>query len=257
MLVDTHAHIQDQRFESDFLEVLDRARDQGVIHIAAIGIDLRSSLQVIELSKKHPLLLPVIGIHPNELSEAKQSDWEEIKHTAATETIYGIGETGLDRYWDKTPFEVQEKSFTEHLLLGKSLNKPVIIHCRDAEADMIRVLRKFAEKHGLIRGIMHSFCGTQEGAKCYLELGLHLSFAGMVTYPKNQDLRDLAKSIPDDRILVETDCPYLTPVPFRGKRNEPSYVRYTAACLAKSRNQSEEDFFRLTTANAKKVFNLS
>jgi TatD DNase family protein len=171
--------------------------------------------------------------------------------------VVGIGETGLDRYWNDTPFALQEEYFARHLELGRRMDRAVVIHCRDAEADVVRMLRDAYEKHGPIRGVMHSFTGSGATAQACLAMGLHLSFAGMLTYKNAADLRAVAAKVPADRVLVETDSPYLSPVPVRGKRNEPANVVHTAACLAGLHGVSAEEMAVRTTRNARQLFGLA
>src|SRR5436305_6366252 len=164
------------------------------------------------------------------------------------------GETRLDRRWDCTPFPEQEDYFGRHLQLARQHGLPVVIHCREAEADVVRLLRADFDRHGPVRGVMHSFTGDWPKAEACLAMGLYVTFAGMVTYKNAQNLRDVAAKVPADRLLVETDCPYLAPVPVRGKRNEPGYVAHTAACLAAVRGVSPDDLAAQTTRNALSLF---
>ena len=170
--------------------------------------------------------------------------------------VVAIGETGLDRYWDRTPFPIQEDYFARHIALARRLNKPFVIHCREAEADVVRMLKDEFNARGPIRAVMHSFSGDLATAKACLDMGLFISFAGMLTYKTAQSLRDVAKEVPLDRLLVETDCPYLPPIPHRGQRNEPGYVVYTAACLAEVKGISPVAIGEATTKNAKALFGL-
>ncbi len=168
--------------------------------------------------------------------------------------MVALGETGLDRYWDYTPFAQQEDYFARHLELARRLQLPVIIHCREAEADIVRMLREDFDRHGLLSGVMHSFTGDAATAHACTEMGLYISFAGMVTYKNAQALREVARTIPADRLLVETDCPYLAPVPRRGQRNEPAFVVHTAECLARERSEELSALAAETTRNARKLF---
>jgi TatD DNase family protein len=170
--------------------------------------------------------------------------------------VVGVGETGLDRYWDTTPFNIQEEWFARHLELGAAHDRAVVIHCREAEADVVRMLREHHARRGPIRGVMHSFCGTWDTAEACLAMGLYLSFAGMLTYKNAQNVRDVAARVPVDRLLVETDCPYLAPVPWRGKRNEPAHVVHTARCLAEARGTSLERLAPDLLANTRRLFGL-
>ena len=170
--------------------------------------------------------------------------------------VVAIGETGLDRYWDNTPFAVQEDFFARHLDLARQRKLAVVIHCRQAEADVVRMLRSAYDRHGAIRAVMHSFTGDWPTAEACLAMGLYISFAGMVTFKNAQALRDVAGHVPLDRLLVETDSPYLAPVPVRGQRNEPAYVAHTAAVLATIRGIDVSDLAKQTTANARHLFGL-
>ena len=180
-----------------------------------------------------------------------------VRHTVVEkERVVGIGETGLDRHWDDTPFAVQEEYFVRHLELARQHNRPVVIHCREAETDMLRVLRAEFDRHGPIRGVMHSFVGDATMAEACREMGLHLSFAGMLTYKNAANVREVAARVPLDRVMVETDCPYLSPVPLRGKRNEPAFVLHTAALLASLRGETLDALAMTTAANARRLFRL-
>ncbi len=252
-LIDTHAHLDDDRFAADLPAVLDRAAAAGVSHTLTIGIDLATSRAAVALAGQWPQLRAVVGIQPNHVSEAQPGDFDEIVKLAEAPGVVGVGETGLDRYWDRAPFPLQEEFFVKHLALARRLNKPVVIHCREADADVLRVLRAFG---GPVSGVMHSFCGDADTAAACLELGLHVSSAGMLTYKNADALRAVAATIPLNRLLVETDSPYLAPVPVRGKRNEPAYVRHTAEVLAKLKGVSIEELAEETTRNARRLFGL-
>jgi len=255
-LIDTHAHLDDERFAADLPDVLERAKAAGVERIVAVATTLASTLRCMELANAHDMLRPSAGIHPNHAAETGPEDWDEVARLAATSHVVALGETGLDRHWDFTPFAVQEDYFARHLDLGRRLNKAVIIHSRECDSDMLRVLRAEYDRNGSISGIMHSFTGGEELAQACLDMGLYLSFAGMVTYKNASSLRALAARIPADRILVETDCPYLAPVPHRGKRNEPAFVAATAQCLAEARGEELAAFADQTSRNARCVFGL-
>jgi TatD DNase family protein len=253
-LIDTHAHLFDDRFSKDLPAVLERAAVAGVERVVCLGIDRESSRISVEIANAYPLVVAAVGIQPNHAAEARPGDWDEIVELAQTAPrAVAIGETGLDRYWDRAPFDVQLDYFVRHIELARSLNKPFVIHCREAEADVVKVLR---EQHarGPLRAVMHSFSGDLATARACLEMGLYISFAGMVTYPTAQNLRDVAKDVPLDRLLVETDAPYLAPQPVRGKRNEPAFVAHTAALLAEVRGVSASELADHTTRNAKALF---
>ena len=256
MLFDTHAHLDEDAFSQDADEVVSRAVASGVTTMLAVATTLESSRSTIALAARFPNVFASVGIHPNYAVQAKQGDWEAIEELASSPKVIAIGETGLDRYWDHTPFDVQLDYFRRQIELAGRRDVPFIVHCREAEPDVVAVLREMAGE-GPLKGIMHSFCGGRATLDAALELGLHISFAGMLTFKKNVELRELAKTIPLDRLLVETDSPYLAPQPNRGKRNEPAFVRHTAECLAEVRGKTLEEIAAITTANAKRLFQLS
>ena len=255
MLIDTHAHLDEQAFEQDLDEVLDRAQQVGVTTIFTIGITAETSRRAVALAEKYPQVYAVVGVQPNYVSQARPGDWETIVELANHPRVVGIGETGLDRYWDHTPIEVQVDYFRRHLALSRSLGKPFIIHCREAEPEVMSILGEEMAR-GPLPGIMHSFCGSAEAARLCLDWGMHLSFSGMLTYKKNEELRTLAATVPRDRLLVETDCPYLAPLPNRGKRNEPSFVKHTARVLAEAQGVSLEEIGAITTSNVRQLLGL-
>lgn len=255
-LFDTHAHLDDEKFHDDLPAVLERAAAAGLERIVTVGITAASSAACVKLAADHDLLVATVGIQPNHVAEAAPDDWDKIVTLAGESHVVGLGETGLDRYWDFTPFAQQEDYFARHLDLSRKTGLPVVIHCREADADVARMLRDDFNKHGPVRGVMHSFCGDAEMAKTCLEMGLYISFAGMVTYKKSTALREVAKTIPLDRLVIETDSPYLAPVPKRGKRNEPAFVVHTAECLAKERDLEVKRFGEETTRNARRLFGL-
>jgi len=255
MLIDTHAHLDEQSFETDLADVLLRAQQHGLETIFTIGVTGESSIAAVNLAKTHPQLRAVVGIQPNYVSTVAPDDFDLIAGLASDPHVVAVGETGLDRYWDSSPIELQRDYFHQHIALSRQVDKPFIVHCRDAEADVLDVLREEADNGPLV-GVMHSFCGNAETARACLELGMFLSFAGMLTFKSNQALRDVAKEVPLDRMLVETDSPYLAPVPMRGKRNEPAFVTHTAQCLGDLRGLSLEEIGTITTNNARRLFRL-
>jgi TatD DNase family protein len=254
-LVDTHAHLDDPRLRADLPAILDRAAKEGVSQIIAVGTTASSSAGALELAGAHRGIFAAIGIHPNDAAEVGQQDWPRILEMIRQPGPVAIGETGLDRYWHRTPFPEQQEWFARHIELALEYSLPIVIHCRDCQNDIIQQLRHFGRP---IRGVMHSFTGSWHDAEAYLELGLHLSFAGMITFNnKNLDaLRDVARLMPADRLLVETDSPYLTPHPFRGKMNEPARVALTAAKVAEVRGISLAEVAEISTRNARALFRL-
>jgi TatD DNase family protein len=256
VLVDTHAHLDDEQFAADLPAVLARAHGAGVTRVIAVATSAGSSAATLALTLGYPGLFPTAGIHPNHAAQAAPTDWDAVVALAERPEVVGIGETGLDRHWHDTPFAMQEDYFVRHLHLSRRLRKPIIIHCREADADVLRVLRDDFDRHGAIVGIMHSFTGDAALAEACRAMGLYLSFAGMLTYKNASALREVAAKQPLDRVLVETDSPYLAPVPVRGKRNEPANVAHTAACLAGLLGATLETLAEQTTRNACAVFEL-
>ncbi|MCD4728913.1 MAG: TatD family hydrolase [Pirellulales bacterium] len=258
LLLDTHAHLDQNDFDADRAAVIARAREAGVEAIVCPAVSARSAEAVVRLAEEHELFAAV-GIHPNHTAEAEPDDWDRIVELAGNPRVVAIGETGLDRYRDYSPLQLQQEYFDRHLRLARSRDLPVIIHCRDAQDDMLPMLRAAAADGPLV-GVLHAFSGTADFAAECLSLGLHVGFAGNVTYSnrKNDYLRDVAHGIPEDRLLIETDSPYLVPQAFRGrkKRNEPAHVVRTAAFLAELRGVSVEQLATATTANARRLFRL-
>jgi TatD DNase family protein len=253
-VIDTHAHLDDDKFQADLPEVLARAAAASVCRVITIATTAPTSVLSVGLAEKYGALSATVGIQPNHVAEAAADAWDQVVRLAGHPRVVALGETGLDRHWDFTPFAQQEDYFARHLELARQHELPVVIHCRKAEADVVRMLRQDFERHGPVRGVMHSFTGDAPTATACLEMGLYISFAGMITYKNAQDLRDVAKAVPFDRLLVETDSPYLAPVPVRGQRNEPAFVVHTLTCLASVRGMPAEDLARQTWTNARSLF---
>jgi TatD DNase family protein len=253
-LFDTHAHLDQPEFDDDRTDVLARARDAGVENIVAIGISADTSQVCTELAAQYDGVHAAVGMQPNYLAESRPGDWDRIVAMLEGPGIVAIGETGLDRYWDFTPFDIQQDYFDRHLRLSQERSLPFIVHMRDCDEEILVMLRE-ARRRGPLAGVMHSFTGSQAMMEECVAIGLHISFAGMVTFKKSSELRAIATMVPSDRILIETDSPYLSPEPVRKiQRNEPAHVRHTAGCLAQVRGTSFDDFAALTTANAKRLF---
>jgi TatD DNase family protein len=255
-LIDTHAHLDDEQFRDDLPAVLQRAAQAGVHRVITIATTAPSSSACVGLAAQHPALFATVGIQPNHVAEAAPDAWDEVVRLVTQKRVVALGETGLDRYWDYTPLPQQEDFFARHLALARQHNLPVVIHCRQAESDVVRMLREDYQRHGPVRGVMHSYTGDLATAEACLAVGLYISFAGMLTYKNAQALREVAARIPLERLLVETDSPYLAPVPMRGKRNEPAYVAHTASCLAGLHGVTAAEFAEATTANAVRLFGL-
>jgi TatD DNase family protein len=253
-LIDTHAHLDDEQFAADLPAVLDRARAAGVARTIAVATSAPSSAACLALAANYPEVSTTAGIHPNHITKEAANAWDQVAALVGDPRVVGVGETGLDRHWHDTPFPQQQDYFARHLELSRRHRKPVVIHCREAEADVLAMLRAEFAKHGPIRGVMHSFVGSAETATACLAMGLHISFAGMLTYKNAATVREVATKVPLDRVLAETDSPYLSPVPLRGKRNEPANVVHTAACLAGLHGISVDTLAELTTRNARALF---
>jgi TatD DNase family protein len=253
-LFDTHAHLDQPEFDDDRDAVIARAREAGVEHIIAVGISADTSAVCVELASKYDGVHAAVGMQPNYLAEAQPGDWDRIVAMLDKPGVVAIGETGLDRHWDFTPFDMQQDYFDRHIRLSQQSSLPFIVHMRDCDEDILIMLRK-ASQRGPLNGVMHSFTGSRAMADECLEMGLYISFAGMVTFKKSGALREIAAAVPDERILIETDSPYLSPEPVRKiQRNEPAHVRHTAACLAEARGTTLEAFAAQTTTNAKRLF---
>jgi TatD DNase family protein len=253
-LYDTHAHLDQADFDADRAEVIARARAAGVENINTIGVSAATSAVCVRLAHEFAGVHAVVGMQPNTIAQAEPGDWDRIVALACEPGVVAIGETGLDRHWDFTSFDVQQDYFDRHMRLAAEQGLPFIVHMRDCDEDILVMLRE-AYTRGPLCGVMHSFTGGQAMTEECLAMGLHISFAGMVTYKKSDDLRAVAAIVPDDRILIETDAPYLSPEPVRKiKRNEPPHVLHTAECLAKVRGVSLAAFAAQSTDNARRLF---
>jgi TatD DNase family protein len=255
-LVDTHAHLVGDEFDADRSEVIARAHNAGVITIITVGTGVDSSQRSIELAEKYEGILAAVGIHPHAAGTVTDAAIEGIARLAEHKKVVAIGEIGLDFYRDYSPRDSQIRIFQKQLDLAARLDLPVVIHCREAHQEMLATLHDWAAQHPERHppGVIHCFMGAVETALQYLEMGFYLSLAGYITYPVNRDAHDVIRSIPADRLMVETDCPFLTPQRYRGQRNEPAYVRLTAEELAEIRNVPLETLARETTENARRLF---
>jgi TatD DNase family protein len=253
-LFDTHAHLDDEQLSSDVADVVERAAAAGVSRILAVGTTATSSRNCLVHATSFPRVWSSAGIHPNHAAEAQPGDWDEIVRLSNEPRVVALGETGLDLYWKDTPLSVQQDYFDRHIRLSQATGLPLVIHLRETAAEILAMLTA-ARQRGPLTGIMHSFTGTAVQAAEFMDLGLHISFAGMVTFKKSDDLRAVVAVVPAERLLVETDSPYLSPEPFRGKRpNEPARVIHTAECVAKARGETLSALARQTTANALALF---
>jgi TatD DNase family protein len=255
-LVDSHCHLDIGSLEEDCEDVIARARRAGVGEMITIGASgpFEANLQAIEIARRHPCVFATVGVHPHEAATVDDRVLDRIEELAAAEEVVGIGETGLDYYYDNSPRADQQTAFRRFLALAKRLDLPVSIHLRDADSDAAAIVAE--EGLGPAGGVIHCFSGDAESARIFLDLGLHLSFSGIVTFKTAEPLREAARIVPPDRLMIETDAPFLAPIPHRGKRNEPALVRYTAAMLAQVRGESLDSLASRTSENARRLFRL-
>lgn len=254
-LIDTHAHLDFSRFNKDRNEVINRASDTGVKYIVNVGADLASSHRGVELSQLFSNIYATVGIHPHDADQVNDRALKVLKDLAKADRVVAIGEIGLDYYYDNSPREKQRTGFRKQLKLARELRLPVVIHGREADEDLLTILKE--ERVEEIGGILHCFSSGLEVAREALDMGLYLGFGGVITFKKADQTRNVVKEVPLERILIETDAPYLTPHPHRGKRNEPAYVKFVAEKIAQIKGVSIERVAEITTANAKKVYNLN
>jgi TatD DNase family protein len=263
VFVDSHAHLEMEQFDPDRAQVLARARENGIANILAIGSGTGpGSLDcAIRLTEQHDFLYATIGIHPHEAKLATDADFDELAQLATRPKVIAWGEIGLDYFYDHSPRDVQQRVFLTQLELAQMAKLPIVIHCRPSDAsddaweDCLRLLHEHWAPSGL-RGILHCFTGRHEHVQQALDMGFMISFAGNVTFPKAQQIRDAAKQVPLDRLLIETDSPFLAPIPHRGKRNEPSFVKEVARQIAKLRGLSSGEIGLLTAKNFYHFFSL-
>lgn len=257
-LVDSHAHIDFPQFQEDREAMLERARAAGVSALLAIGTGPGPEKldAALPFADKYEWIYASIGVHPHEARQVTPEHLSQLSELAKHPKVIAWGEIGLDYYYDHSPRETQESVFRQQLVLAREAKLPIIIHCRDAWEDCLQILEEVWRATGL-GGILHCFTGTIEEARRGMECGFMISFAGNSTFPKTQNIRDVAREIPLDRILIETDAPFLAPQPYRGKRNEPAYVAEVARTLVSVRNLSPEEFAAATTANFRRFFHLT
>ncbi len=253
-LTDSHCHLDDERFASDFDAVLQRARDAGVGRIVAVNTleGIEGSRRVVEISQRHGWIDAVVGLHPHEARLFSADLFDEMEKLIRSHPVAAVGEIGLDYHYDHSPRDRQRDVFREYLRLARRVEKPVVIHTREAAEDTLRILDE--EKGWETGGVFHCYSGGPDMAAQVLRKGFHLSFSGVITFPQAHALRSILAAAPTSRVLIETDAPYLAPVPKRGKRNEPAYVAYTAREYARIRNLSERDVRRITSLNAARLF---
>jgi TatD DNase family protein len=254
MLFDSHAHLDSERFEGERDAIIERAQSAGISLIMNPGASYESSVRAVEMSEKYEMVYAAVGIHPHDADTVDDIMLSLIKALAKKEKVKAIGEIGLDYYYDNSPREIQKKVFRDQIRLAKSLNLPIIIHDRDANDDVMRILK---EEDPFESGVvLHCFSGSAELARQYVKLGAYISIAGPLTFKNNRKTIEVVETVPLERLFVETDSPYLTPVPFRGKRNEPAYVEYVADKIAEIKGLTFNEVAEATKENARKFFKI-
>lgn len=252
MLIDTHAHLNDERYKDSLEEVIKQIREEDMRILINPGVDLATSYSSVTLAEKYEFIYAGVGYHPHEAKNATEEIWVQIERLTSYDKVVAIGEAGLDYYYEYSPKEVQISVFERQLELAKKSKLPIIVHSRDAHQDTYDVLDN--NKDGL-SAVLHSFSGSWEMAKKYLDLGFYISFSGPITFKNSKKLPEIVTKTPLDRILIETDSPYLTPVPYRGKTNNPVYVKYVAHEISKLRNMDIENFIENIKENTMRLFN--
>ena len=254
MLIDSHAHLDDRRFNDDRDMLIKNFKNNNIELVINIGADLMTSVASVELADKYDTIYAAVGVHPHSAKEVNTLVMENIRELTKNKKVVAIGEIGLDFHYDNSPRDVQRKWFIEQLKLAKELDLPVVIHTREASQETYDILKN--NQDGTVRGVMHSFSGSAEMANLYVDMGFYISIGGPVTFKNARVVREVAEAVPLDKLLIETDCPYLTPEPYRGKRNEPVYMKYTAEKIAEVRGISYDEVVKATNRNAKKLFNI-
>jgi TatD DNase family protein len=248
MLIDTHTHLDAEQFDNDRHEVIQRAIQNGVSRIVNIGFNRETIPTTMQLTEQYDFIYAAVGWHPQDAVHMKEEDLEWIEQCAKRDKVVAIGEIGLDYHWDTSPKDVQHQAFREQIRLARKLGMPIVIHNREAHEDIVRLLKE--EKAAEVGGIMHCFSGSWETAKLCLNMNFHISFGGPITFKNARQPKDVLAKVPLDRLLLETDAPYLTPHPYRGKRNETGYVKWVAEAVAEIKQKSYEEIAEITTNNA-------
>lgn len=254
MLIDSHAHIQGKEYADEAAAVIERARAAGVETIVAVGGagDMSSNREAVRLANTFANVYATVGMHPHDAKDVGADELAILKTLAGDAKVVAIGETGLDYYYSHSPHDVQRRVFGQFIAMARQTKLPIVVHERDAAADAVASLRN--EGGGELRGVIHCFTGNYEAACAYLDLGFYLSFTGIITFKNASALREVVSKVPLDRMLVETDSPYLTPMPHRGKRNEPAYVRFVAETIAQVKAVAADEVAAVTTANTRALF---
>ena len=250
-MIDSHAHLDEERFDEDRDELIKSLKENAISYVINPSSDMETSRRVVELSNKYDNIFAAVGIHPHDAEGFKEEDLDELRELSNNEKVVAIGEIGLDYYYDNSPRDIQKEVFKKQLELSHELDLPVIIHTRDAMGDTYDILKEF---EGRVRGVMHCYTGSIEMAEKFMKLGFYISIAGPVTFKNAVNVREMAKQIPLERLLIETDSPYLAPVPNRGKRNDPTNVRYVADMLANLKEIQIDNIIEHSRENTVELF---
>ena len=253
-LIDAHAHLDMPEFEKDLPGVIQRAQEAGVTTILTVGTDPTSCRRTLEIAEAYPHIFAIVGVHPHNAADIEEKDLDGLKDLARNAKVKAWGEIGLDYYRNLSPPTIQQERLRQQIQIGKELGLPLVIHSRSATQETIAILQE--ERAGEVGGVIHCFSGDEETARRYLDMGFVVSIPGVITFKKAQGLREVAKGLPPEGFIIETDAPFLAPVPHRGKRNEPAYVRFTAETIAQIRRKDIAEVAAITTTNARRVFNL-
>ncbi len=254
MIIDSHAHLDDTRFNRDRDKLIKELKENGIELAINIGSDLKTSIASAALADKHENIYAAVGIHPHSAKEVDQSTIEILRSFAARDKVVAIGEIGLDFHYDNSPRDIQKKWFKEQIKLAKEVNLPIVVHSRESDQEVLDIIKEAQD--GTLRGVLHCFSGSVELAKEFIKLGFYISLAGPVTFKNARVPKEVAKAVPLDKLLVETDSPYLTPEPYRGKRNEPIYTKYVAGTIADLRGISYEELAKATNRNTRDLFGI-
>lgn len=254
MLLDSHAHLDDKRFDRDRDKLIRELKGNDVSLVINPGADVASSVRAVSLAEKYDNIYAAVGVHPHDAKTMDEDTIEILRNLAKKDKVIAIGEIGLDYYYDNSPRDIQKKWFREQIKLAKKLKLPIIVHDRDAHKDTFDIIKE--EKDENLTGVLHCYASSADMAKEYIKLGFYISFAGPITFKNAKTPKEVAKAIPLERILIETDSPYLTPEPHRGKRNDPVYVRYIAGIIAELKGITFEEVANATAKNAKELFNI-
>ncbi|MGL5440496.1 MAG: TatD family hydrolase [Filifactoraceae bacterium] len=252
-LFDTHAHLDDERFNDDREVLIENLNKNGVDFVINVGADLKSSLSSVTLAEKHSFIYATVGIHPHDSRLVGDCEIDKLKEIAKNSKVVAIGEIGLDYYYDNSPREIQKEVFKKQIILANELNLPFVVHSRDAVQDTFNIIKNFNSGS---KFVLHSYNQSVEMTRLYLDMGGYFSISGPITFKKSCTLREVVKYIPIESLFIETDCPYLTPEPFRGKRNEPMFVKYIAEEVARIKGLSVAEVMKITLNNAKNFFGI-